>query len=240
MQNRRFDTFQSVLTYVDQLGWHGDSEIVSALYASAGGDTRAIVFLHPEFLRARKAIDVPAPNLFIFVDRDSQADPSFNDGYTDLTTETLERIVIAGLPGWLRKIRYTPGPEDTHGYAARIVALIGIEASNEIVSAAMAREDWVPDVLIGVCDGCSFGGNKSCVNELSRRGLDAATAARIRVPRWWITDHFKGAEWSGDFVISADPSFPFRFRRVVLLTTDWGRYNWRKRPGTMVYEVLRA
>lgn len=240
MPDRRFDTFQAALAYVEKLGWHGSSELVPALYASAGGDTRALVFLHPDFLRAREAAAVPAPNVFIFVDRDPQGDPSFVDGRTDLTADALERIVIAGLPGWLRKVRYTPGPEDTRGYAARSVAVIGIEASNEVVSAAMAREDWVPDVFIGVCDGCSFGGNKNCVNDLSRRGLDAATAARVRVPRWWVTDHFKDAEWSGDFVISTDRSFPFRFRRVALLTTDWGRYNWGTRPGTMVYEVARA
>jgi hypothetical protein len=105
----------------------------------------------------------------------------------------------------------------------------------------------VPDVFIGVCYGCRWGGNPKefCVNRLDvPPGMPQARADAIRVPQWWIADHFKDvrpiAELGvGGLIRSSDPRFPFAYRKRALLSSDWGKYAGPARAGATLFETVR-
>jgi hypothetical protein len=72
--------------------------------------------------------------------------------------------------------------------------------------------------------GVALAATRLCVNDLAGRGQLAR-----RLPRYWLTDHFRNvqpAHWKeGDYIESADPRFPLRFRKLALLSSAWGRYG---------------
>ncbi len=62
------------------------------------------------------------------------------------------------------------------------------------------------------------------------------------MPRWWITDHFRNerpyaALRNDDYIESQDDAFPFRFKKVALLSSDWGNYADAAMRGASLFEV---
>jgi hypothetical protein len=203
-----------------------EGRLATALYASAGTDTRAITFTGPEFFEARHVGFVPSPNLFIYIDRRKQEALHFEDASTSIKTVDEGPLTLAGALGRLLRVRFESA---THGRRECVIALLREE--NAHIAGLVRRDGWAPDVFIGVTDGCRFGGNDgNCVNDLRLpAGLPPSMAREVLAPRWWITDHFPnhrpfGELRNGDYLESKDPEFPMRFRKLALLSSDWGRY----------------
>ncbi|HEX5557402.1 MAG TPA: hypothetical protein VFX13_07250, partial [Gaiellales bacterium] len=136
------------------------------------------------------------------------------------------------------------GRDDRDPWPPRNVVALSVGGKNREWAGRMRREDWVPDVFIGVCDGCRLGGTPRdfCVNRLVRHGMSAGDARATRLPRWWITDHFADAQPTGqlavgDYITSTDPDFPVRFRKRALLSSEWGHYGHGAIPGATLFQV---
>jgi len=213
---------------------------VSALYASAGTDTRPITFTHPEFFQ-HHGIEAPSPEFFVYVDRGATPPLSFDDAHTTITPDEVQDFEVGTLPA-----RAFAATFRSDQYSDRTVHVVQLTGENEVVSAMMYRDRWVPDFFIGVADGChAFGGNKHCVNDLRLHGADAATVAHAALPRWWITDHFNSADIpnplpAGGVVGSTDEAFPVQFRKVALLSAQWGHYGRGSIPGATLFAVERV
>ncbi len=200
----------------------------SALYVSSGADTKALIFTDPAFLRERGAAALGEIGVYVYIDAnmaldDASAKLGFRDARTTIETGAVERGTLFGLPA----ARLAVDLRTDHG--ERSVVVVRVHATNEAFSAAARAGAWVPTVFIGVGDGCRFGGNEHCTNKLTRWGARAEDAARVSVSRWWITDHFGDAVVPrqlgvGAVVTSTEAGFPFSFRKVALLSTDWGTY----------------
>lgn len=213
---------------------------VTALYPSAGSDSYQYTFLHPEFL-ARRGIDqVPAPSVFVLVDRRDQDPPEFDDRATRIETLESEPVRAGGL-----EMRVDPVVHASDTFADRELTVIAVTADNRAVQPVWHREGWVSDLFIGVCDGCAFGGNprQACVDRLDVPSrMPQAEAEAVRIPRWWVTDHFRDAKpfaelGVGEIVESIDPRFPFVFRKLALLASDWGRYGGPVMAGATMFEA---
>ena len=115
-----------------------------------------------------------------------------------------------------------------------------------VLIAAVQADQRVPDLFIGVCDGCAFGGNDHCVNRLTTWGRRAGVVERIALPRWWIADHFTSANIpdpipAGSVVTSSELGFPYQLRKRALLSTEWSRYGgWSALGGATLFEVEAA
>lgn len=219
-----------------------------ALYASAGRDTKVLTFLHPEFLIIRSKSQVSKIDLFILLDRsymhgakqkedDVVANLSYVDEETTITQSNDKELLIDGFPARLVDISWTSHRADVSSYETKVLF---IKCDNEQFSAVCQREHWAPDVFIGVCDGCGFGRNDHCVNELVTHGMPRELMQKVALPKWWITDHFKNYDLldnngekevnelrDGDLVRSLDPLFPVQFRKIGLLSSEWGHYGRR-------------
>lgn len=234
----KFESFASVMRSDAIRNWVG-APVVTAVYASSGRDTFALVLTHPDFYASRGVDPASAPNVFVYLDRAPQRDPEFNDGQTRVSVIESQDVTISGLRGRVLLTRYEAGPQDERGYPPRQMVVVALEAANETANVRMQSESWVPDVFIGVCDGCRFGGNDHCVNELTNHGMPPEVTARISLPTWWITDHFgKARTETGAVYDSTEPGFPVRFEKVALLSMEWGRYGGGTLPGATVFRVV--
>lgn len=217
-----------------------------ALYASAGRDTKVLTFLHPEFLSKRSESQVSKIGLFILLDRsyilgakqqddDVVTDLSYEDTETTITQSNDKELLIDGFPARLVDINWTSHRADVSSYETKVLF---IKCDNEQFPAVCQREHWAPDVFVGVCDGCGFGRNDHCVNELVTQGMPRELMQKVALPKWWITDHFKNYDLldnngaskvnelrDGDLVRSQDPTFPIQFRKIGLLSSEWGDYG---------------
>ena len=237
-----FATTSSLIEAIASRSLAGDPP-VTALYASAGADTREYTFLHPEFLSRHELSDVPAPNVFVLVDHAKQPDPEFSDPATTIETLSSEPVQASGIAMRLSRVRYT-----SDQFGAREIVGLTIKADNRAVQPIWHREGWIPHIFIGVCDGCRYGGNppEACVNRLDvPPGVPLAEAAAVQVPRWWVTDHFRDNKpfnelGPGALVESTDDRFPFKFRKLGLLSSEWGRYGGTVLPGATLFEVVRG
>ena len=207
----------------------------TALYVSAGSDTMPFVFLHPKFLADRGLDPAIAPNAIVYVDRGGPAMPLFfDDERTLIETNTLERITVGKFSGALM----TVGVSSTEPGWERETTVVFLETSNEDIYTMAGDEGWRPDMFIGVCDGCRFGGNQGCENSLD---AERTPLRFLGLPRWWVTEHFfplSGSFAPGD-VIGGDRTFPARFRKVGLLSPKWGRYG-ATLLGATLFEVEPA
>ncbi|MFN8188070.1 MAG: hypothetical protein U0R69_13455 [Gaiellales bacterium] len=225
----------------DQLG--------TVLCASSGTDTCALTFTHPAFLRQRGLVGLPAVGLYVYLDRTSREVPTveFDDGLTQIRVQRAESLRVSGIEGHLLTVEWQGLADSSHPeYGRRRVLVALLTTQNEAAASLFRTQQWVPDLFIGVCDGCRFGGNTQCVNQLTRHGVPRAQLSRVPVSRWWITDHFTdcreypGELRNGDLVESNDADFPLRFRKVALLSSEWGRYRNSGHPplrGATLFEV---
>jgi hypothetical protein len=220
-----------------------DGPPVSALYPSAGPDTKQFTFTHPEFFARRGLAEVPDPNVYVLVDVNAQPPPAFTDAATELATTDAELLTVGGVEMQLLTVRHH---SDT--FADRTIAVVSVTIDNREIQPIWHREDFVPDVFIGVNDGCRWGGNPKefCVNRLNvPPGMPQAVADAIRVPRWWIADHFMDIQafvelGVGGLIRSSDARFPFAYRKVALLSSDWGKYAGPAMAGATLFETVRC
>jgi hypothetical protein len=97
---------------------------------------------------------------------------------------------------------------------------------------------WVPDVFIGVSDGCRWGGNPRCVNRLTTWGK-GAEAGRVAVPKWWISDHLDDAREAGPGLFeSIEAGFRHHFVKRGLLATQRGHDRSPGICGATLFEVV--
>jgi hypothetical protein len=206
-----------------------------ALYPSAGADSQVFTFTHPSFLKKRGVRDFPKISLYVLLDDQSCAVPlTFKDDSTQIVLEgEVEEIDVHGFEAFLYRMKYlSKRYRKPHGFM-----VLQIRCRNRDF-AAVAHPEWMPEVCIGVCDGCVFGGNDHCVNDISCRALKGA-----RTSEWYITDHFSGAHIPnplspGGFVTSKDPEFPFVFEKRALLSSNWGGYgDWSCMKGAALFRV---
>jgi hypothetical protein len=224
----------------------------TALYASAGYDTKAISFLNPGFLMDRGVDGYNAPEFFIYIDRsyvDQSPIPfSYKDENTIITTDWNIEIDYFDYAGHCIGITY-----DSKKYGKRRVSILFVAMENKDIFPIMQNERWIPDTFIGVCDGCCFGGNMDgCVNTLEPSPIN------MPMPKYWVTDHFSilGRGILGTFdtyranlpnplpvsedVISPNRNYRYKFRKVALLSSDWGGYasHHPQLGGATLFRVL--
>ena len=220
-----------------------------SIYPSAGSDTKPVVYLGEQALRHKAAagcaalgLDLPEPpRLQVMVD--SRVDPFGELTHTDERTSVSvvsgpDPVSIAGLGGSVAVVRFESAYE---GWSPEEVSVLRLKALNENFAEHVAAEGLGPSMLVGVTDGCAFGGNRHCVNQLVDPGGMGATRSHL-VPRWWVTDHFGDAEprsgiEAGTVVRSIHADFPFQFRAVAMLSEAWGRYAGWGFGGTWLFHV---
>lgn len=209
---------------------------VTALYPSAGRDTMPFTFLGSAFL-AHRGIDMPAPEVFVFIDHSEPNDVedaalSFRDDRTEIRALDVREARVGDHPAWLMRVAVSDDGVEHEAGVARI------RAWN--TPAYWLCGGFTPDVFIGVRDGEGFGGqvpHGACENSLVLH-TSPMTWFRSRPPRWWVTDHFRPAVRGlaeGDMVRSPDRDFPVAFRKVRLLSSQWG--NITQLFGATVFEV---
>ncbi len=229
-----------------------------ALYASAGQDSKVLTFLHPEFLSKRSKSQISKIDLFILLDRfyalgeehqddDVAADLSYVDEETAITQSNAQEYQVDRFPARTADITWTSHRPDVSSYETKVLF---IRCDNEQFSAICQRDRWAPDVFIGVCDGCNFGTSNHCVNELTTHGIPREMMQEVVLPKWWITDHMGNCQMldeagtsqvhqlrDGDLVRSLDPEFPVQFRKIALLSSDWGHYGCAEIRGATLFKL---
>jgi hypothetical protein len=211
---------------------------VTALYPSAGHDTKPFTFLGPAFL-VHRGVDMPAPEVYVYVDHTEPRDEKaaglfFHDDRTRIRSTDVREATLRSYP--VRLMRVVVKADE----GEREIAVARIRVPNELAYGLCRDQGWSPDVFIGVLDGERFGGQVPpgwCENSLRLYG--SAMTAFARPPRWWVADHFRPAVHhlaEGDVVRSPDPEFPVEFRKVRLLSSDWGHTT--QLFGATVFEVL--
>ena len=90
-----------------------------------------------------------------------------------------------GINGLLLRTRF-----DSRSLGRFEQKLVYVEMENSNFEIEIVREGFLnPLVYCGVRDGCSFGGNCRCENELDH--LDRLIATRCFTPAIWVTDHIR-------------------------------------------------
>jgi hypothetical protein len=236
-------SMNALVEQVTRLSWI-DGPITTALYPSSASDTYPITLTHPAFLAKKGLSGVPAPNLFVYVDRKPQFGPPGANPrclFEDSRTRILLHSAQSGPDG----IQVLGLSAESHRLPTRRVVIAFLQRENQEVAEMAYLDQWVPDVFIGVCDGCGgFGGNDRslCVNRLSTHGLTRSRPQQTPIPRWWITDHFVDHDQTSlpvkdGYVTSTEDGFPYRFKALARLSEQWGGYrNWSL-GGTWLFEV---
>jgi len=213
----------------------------SALYLAAGDDTRPFVLLQSAFLVSRSAADVPAPAVFIYVDRKpAEFHPlNWRDGHT-----SGRETIVESRP--MVSIGVVDVDSEDPAYRLR-VGLVRLQARNQEVISWLREDGWLPDIAVTVCDGCNGFGSQEpgrCEARLRLRGDQLASLVGPERIRWWVTDHLKGIRepetsplHDGDEVTPHDERFDLVLRRRVKLSEEWG---WRIDcvQGATVFEAV--
>ena len=244
-------SMQTIAAVIRQAeAWLGQAS-VTAVYPCSGFDTRAFTFLHPDFLGHRNASTCPGPNLFVYIDNEKflpseQSCFDFDDARTRVDVVSSQKIELQGIAATLNLVSHKSlaAPEWCRTPDRR-VAVLFLRSDWEKTPGLFLRSGFVPDVFIGVTDGCGFGGNRSCVNRLDSMALPDELLRSIPLPRHFVTDHFENAEVpnpleTGGMVRSMDRRLPFAFRKIALLSSQWGRYGSGPVGGATLFERVDA
>lgn len=211
----------------------------TALYVSAGSDTMPFSFLSEAFL-ARRGVAMLSPDAYVFVDREKAPGRlGYADKRTAVETSSIRKVSVGGHPAAVLDVLW----RDLETGDERHVPVARIRASNQDAFGICQRDGWTPETVVAVCDGCAHGfqdplegrGGFRCENDLD----DETTALAFLpgTPRWWITDHFRpmgGSVRPGEGFASR--AFPVGFRKVALLSSDWG-HPWEPLNGATAFEV---
>ncbi|MFC1850886.1 hypothetical protein ACFL27_11890 [candidate division CSSED10-310 bacterium] len=228
-----------------------DGAIVTALYQCAGSDTMPLTFTHPEFFLHRNVYNILSPNLFVYVDRKAPSDINqsleFSGEFTRITSKFIENFKVGSFQVYLFNLRWQSLRAPVwhrRPLVERKLSLLYCVGEQERMSVYAYRKNWVPDFFIGVTDGHRFGGNKNPVNKLTTHGMQSEAARSVPVSRYYITDHFLNEKKAdvlheGEYIYSLEPGFPFKFKKIALLSTKWGRYGQKTvLGGATLFEVM--
>jgi hypothetical protein len=119
----------------------------------------------------------------------------------------------------------------------------------------LRESHYTPHVLITVCDGCNGDRNDRCEISLRPQSYGRAMAGinsgkrkkRLFWPmgKWLITDHFSHAIIPDNLPVGAEVTGPdqgrkeFRYRKVALLSSDWGGYgSWSSIGGATLFSII--
>ncbi len=208
-------------------GWIPQCSL-ACLYVSAGGDTRPLTYLRHEVLTDAVVSDWIIPEFFVFVDRDlpgsdGDMDLYFDDGRTRVQTVEQRPVESAS---WERAALLRVVVTSDR-FPIRECAVLRIRSDTEGFCQDALAEDWSPDWFIGICDGCAFGGNDRCENELDR--IEQSIPLRLRV-RFWLTDHLARRP------LLDEDGYRLHRQAVVLPIRSGGLlrglHSWRLWPGT--------
>jgi len=199
-----------------------EEPVVTALYVSSGRDTRPLTFLHPDHLTQRGVGDVPAPNMFVYVDREPSLAHEegfvFLDGRTTIVGAQPRTLPLGGLTAFSSRLTY-----ESDRFTTRRYALVFVRATNQQFGVRAARAGWTPDYLISVNDGCAgFGRNDRCESLLTASG-----AANGLGPghRYWVTDHVGRAPDAETVLhggtLTGDRHSALEIRLLGLLSEQW-------------------
>ena len=207
----------------------------TCLYPSAGSDFKVLSLTHADFIASRQVQGFPNLGIYILIDKLNFNEAAMGDSETAVELLHKWSLSIFGLPADLLIVQWSSKQE---AYSSRTLAVLLLKVTNEQSALAFYQNSWCPDVFVGVCDGCRFGGNKHCVNDLNNSG-----PSETPVPSWWITDHFTNADIPnplqvGDRVRSL-ADFPFVFQKETLLSSTWGNYGQGGLPGATLFKVLK-
>lgn len=116
-----------------------------ALYASAGRDTRTMTFLHPRFLAAQGAPEIPAPSFLVYVDKAVPIGPDhvaleFDDGETRVATEEIESLDVDGFDAHLLAVQL-----ESRKYGPSRTAVLRIRGTNGLLHPASPGSEMVGD-----------------------------------------------------------------------------------------------
>lgn len=221
-----------------------NEEPVTALYPCCGQDTMPFTFTHPDFFKHLDMQDIPSPNVFIFIDK-IEHHLEYDDANLSIAVVRKEDISIFGHNAAFHQLVWSSSADrEWLIQKERNFFVVYLVGNWRRFPHVFSQEGFVPDFFVGVTDGCRLGGNPECVNRLSTNGLGYEEAARIPMPRYYITDHFENAQIPnpcrrGDFVSSMDESFPLVFKKLALLSTDWGNYGgWTNLGGATLFKVF--
>jgi hypothetical protein len=213
----------------------------TCLYPSAGSDFKVLSLTHADFIASRQVQNFPNLGIYLLIDRSNFNEAAMGDSETAVELLDKWSLRLFGLPADLLIVQWSSKQE---AYSSRTLAVLLLKTTNEESALAFYQNNWCPDVFVGITDGCRFweedryGRTICCVNDLRRSG-----PANIKMPEWWITDHFVGATLPnpmavGDRVVS-DSDFPFVFEKAALLSSSWGYYGGGSLPGATLFKVLK-
>lgn len=231
------------------------------VYPCAGHDWMALTFTTKEFLDYRinnetvqETIEFHEPDTFVYIDKHQDYKPLlkkrvlFEDEYTII--HILKSHVIESPfkecyeidVEWISKVRPDWAKEDL---PSRKKKIIFIKSDWKLFSNFMYLNRIESYIGIGVTDGCAFGGNKECVNLLDIPIHGICSPVYIKPSQYWITDHFTGYKnldqlRDGDYIYSIHDHFPFKFKKLALLSTDWGNYGWGCVRGATLFKIEDA
>ena len=212
-----------------------------ALHASAGADTRPLVFLTPTALEIRAGAGLAAlglmppasPVLHVRIDLDLQDPLRHHDcGSRISRIEGSRRVVVAGVQGRLTRMLVE---SRTPGWQLQAPYVLELTGADEVIGPHVAHHGLRPEIVLGVTDGCAMGGGnlpQLCVNRPHNDCMGHTFAAGTR-PTWLVTDHLQLDESVGfttRFVAggtyrSTLPGAPVSLRAVSRLSTAWGIYG---------------
>ncbi len=224
--------------------------IHTALYPCSASDTKLFTYTHPSFYQHRK-INESSPNLFVLIDKNDpfrlQNSPfEFNDNNIRITSHENIPVTIENKPGYILFLNWhSINPPNWGTSEDQNICIIFIVSDWEDMALYFNKTNWVPETFIGVCDGCSFGENEHCVNNLVTHGKSKQSLHSIPIPDYYITDHFQNADIPnplsvGDIVKSTDRAFPYGFRKIGLLSSDWGSYGHGAIAGATLFKVINT
>jgi len=226
--------------------WVG-GQPVTALYPCCGQDTKPFTFTHPDFFNHLGLANTPGPNIFIFIDKEEHK-LEYNDANLTIEVAGEETGSILGSNAVFQKIVWiSSSGEEWLVQRKRNLFVAYLVGDWRRFPVVFKREGFVPDFFIGVTDGCRMGGgNPECVNRLSTSGLTYEEAERVEIPRYYITDHFENATIpdpcpKGASVRSNDAEFPYVFRKLSLLSSEWGNYGYHTTlGGATLFEAISS
>ena len=160
----------------------------ACLYVSAGADTRPFSYLRPEALTNLDLDEEVFPRFFVLVEKASPLENriEFEDQHSRVETGVFHPLQLGRLPAAMLKLVVR-----SDRFPKRTIAVLRVKASNEEFAKAALAEEWSPTWFVGVRDGCAFGGNWRCENEV--RDFKVSIPLRLGV-RFWVTDHLAGIQ----------------------------------------------
>lgn len=228
------------------------------VYPCAGYDWMALTFTTKEFLDYRinnddvqKKIEFYEPDIFVYIDKYVdykfllKEKLLFEDKYTVIhilkscmTESPFEECYEFDVE-WTSKFKPDWAKEDL---PSRKKKLIFIKSDWKLFSSFMYFNHIKSYIGIGITDGCAFGRNTECVNLLDTPMHKTCNLDCAKPSKYWITDHFTDYRnpdqlKNGDYIHSIHDYFPFKFKKLALLSTNWGRYGWGCIRGATLFKI---